>query len=186
VPAVEFLSVLLIALSLAADCFAVALGGSLSPEARSPKLVARVAVSFGVFQAGMTWAGWLAGSVAVSYIASYDHWLAFALLAFIGGKMIRESRRPGSGGIRITAWGTLLVLSLATSLDALAVGLSLAFLRANIVLAGLAIGLVALAVTALGFVLGRRLGALAGKRSETIGGAVLIVIGVWILLEHLL
>jgi putative Mn2+ efflux pump MntP len=186
---VSFISILVIALGLSADCFAVALGGSLSGQAPGVPRILRVAFFFGLFQAGMTWVGWLAGNTVTDYISSYDHWLAFGMLVVVGGRMIRESLRrnpPPDKGPGITAWGTLLVLSVATSLDALAVGLSLAFLQVEIVLAGLTIGLIAMAVTVVGFVSGRRLGALVGKRAETAGGVILIIIGLRILLEHLL
>ena len=186
---IGFVSVLVIALGLSADCFAVALCGSLSRTTISAGKVARVALAFGVFQSVMTLAGWLAGRTVIDFIAAYDHWLAFALLLLVGGKMIRESIRgdgAGSDGTDISAWWTLLVLSVATSLDALAVGLSLAFLRGNIFLASLTIGLVALAVTAIGFVSGRKLRGLAGRWAEAVGGAILIIIGLRILLEHLL
>jgi putative Mn2+ efflux pump MntP len=184
-----FFSILVIALGLSADCFAVALGGSLSQKKFRIGLLLRLALAFGIFQAGMTWLGWLAGSTVIDYIAAYDHWLAFGLLAFIGGRMIWESFRPDGArpkGAGPGGWWTLLLLSLATSLDAMAVGLSLAFLQVNIALAALTIGLVALAVTATGFASGRRLGALVGKRAEAIGGAILIIIGIRLLLEHLL
>ncbi|OGO43630.1 MAG: hypothetical protein A2137_05515 [Chloroflexi bacterium RBG_16_58_8] len=149
----------------------------------------RVALSFGLFQAFMTLVGWLAGRTVIGFISPYDHWLAFLLLAFVGGRMVWESFRdkdPGGKRTDITRWGLLLALSVATSLDALAVGLSFAFLKVNISLASLIIGLVALAVTGIGFALGKKLGAVVGKRAEVVGGAILIVIGLRILLENIL
>lgn len=187
--ATGFVSILVIALSLSADCFAVALSGSFSEKHRNIGLTLKVALSFGLFQAGMTLLGWTAGHTVVDYIADYDHWLAFLMLAFVGGKMLRESFRTKDTGektVDFGAWGTLLFLSVATSIDALAIGLSLAFLQVNIILASLTIGLVTLAVTAVGFVAGRKLGLLFGKKAEAIGGVILILIGLRILLEHLL
>jgi len=133
--------------------------------------------------------GWLAGRTAVELIADYDHWVAFILLALIGGKMIWESLRSGdsrSENTDITKGILLLTLSVATSIDALAVGLTFAFLEVNIVAAILTIGLIAFVATAIGFLLGRKVSNLIGRRAEAIGGVVLIAIGLRILLTHIL
>ena len=184
----DFLSVLVIAIGLSADCFAVAFSGSISMKSISLAQVSRASLSFGLFQALMPVLGWLVGRTIVDVIADYDHWLAFVLLALIGGKMIwesfhSESNRPA--GTDITKGVTLLTLSVATSIDALAVGLTFAFLEVNIALASLTIGIVALMVTAIGFAAGRKAGRLMGKRAEAIGGLILIAIGLRILLTHL-
>jgi len=133
--------------------------------------------------------GWLAGRTVVELIASYDHWLAFGLLALVGGRMIWESLRSKEGHREerdISKGLLLLTLSIATSIDALAVGLSFAFLKINIVLAGVTIGITAFLATSIGFVLGRKAGSLIGKRAEIVGGVILIGIGLRILLEHML
>ncbi len=185
----NFLSILIIALGLSADCFAVTLSGSISLGTVSFFRVFRTALSFGLFQALMLVLGWLAGRTVVDLIAAYDHWLAFILLSFVGGRMIWESRRPGedrSAGTDITRGWLLLTLSIATSIDALAVGLSFAFLQVNIVLAGSTVGLVAFLVTIVGFMLGRKAGKIIGKRAEAVGGIILIIIGLRILLTDLL
>ncbi len=184
---IDFGSVLLLALALSADCFAVALSGGMARRLPLRRLV-RVPVFFGVFQGLMTLVGWLAGRSVVDYIAAYDHWLAFGLLLAIGLKMIRESFKGGDGraGTDITRLWVLLTLAVATSIDALAVGLSLAFLQVNIAAASVTIGVTALIITVLGLLIGRRVGAIIGRRAELVGGAVLIIIGVRILLEHLL
>jgi putative Mn2+ efflux pump MntP len=122
------------------------------------------------------------------YIASYDHWIAFGLLAFVGGKMI-VSVLDGAGETRVTndptsGWD-LVLLSVATSIDALAVGISLAVMRMEILLPALIIGVVAASLTTVGMVLGRRIGAAWGRRVEVLGGLVLIAIGTKILIEHL-
>ena len=133
--------------------------------------------------------GWLAGRTVIDFISTYDHWLSFALLLFVGGRMIWESLHEKEGEEKkadITRWLLLLTLSLATSLDALAVGLSFAFLKVNLTLASATIGAVAFIITFGGFFAGKKLGALIGKRAEIIGGIILILIGVRILLEHLL
>ena len=184
----DFLSVLVIAIGLSADCFAVAFSGSISMQRVTPFQVTRTALSFGLFQIMMPVLGWLVGRTVVDAIAGYDHWLALTLLAFIGGKMIRESFKTENSrpaGTDITKGVTLLTLSVATSIDALAVGLTFAFLEVNITLASLTIGIVAFVVTAIGFLVGRKAGRLMGKRAEAIGGLILIAIGLRILLTHL-
>jgi manganese efflux pump family protein len=151
--------------------------------------VLRTALSFGIFQAIMPLIGWLAGRTIVDFISSYDHWVAFGLLAFVGGKMLWESfhKEEEKETNRDTSRGlTLLTLSIATSIDALAVGLSFAFIDVNIFAAAGIIGLVAFLITGLGFLIGTRVGGILGKRAEIVGGLVLIGIGVKILLEHLL
>jgi putative Mn2+ efflux pump MntP len=130
--------------------------------------------------------GWLAGLTVIEYISAYDHWLAFGLLLFVGGRMLWELFHGGNGGrgsADITRGWLLLTLSVATSLDSLAVGLSLAFLEVNIAMASATIGVVAFLVT---YWSGKKAGALAGERAELVGGVVLIIIGLRILLEHLL
>lgn len=188
VSSIDFLSILVIAVGLSADCFAVALSGGVARRTSSFLPVLRVSLSFGVFQAVMSVLGWLAGRTVVEFISAFDHWVAFALLLFAGGRMVWESfrDRDSSHGIDISKGLLLLTLSVATSIDSLAVGLSFAFLDVNIALASATIGIVAFAVTIVGFLLGSKIGALVGKRVETIGGAILIVIGIRILLEHIL
>lgn len=184
-----FLSILIIAVGLSADCFAVALSSSIARKSLPLWQGLRVALSFGIFQAAMIIIGWLAGRTVIDFISTYDHWLAFALLLFVGGRMIWESWHEKEGKENktdITRWLLLLTLSVATSLDALAVGLSFAFLKVNLTLASATIGVVAFIITFGGFFAGKKLGALIGKRAEIIGGIILILIGLRILLEHLL
>jgi putative Mn2+ efflux pump MntP len=185
----DFPSLLVIALGLSADCFAVALGGGMARKAFSFPPALRLSLAFGVFQAIMPVLGWLAGRTVIAYISPYDHWLAFGLLVLVGGRMLWESFHERGGeraGADISRGLLLFTLSLATSVDSLAVGLGLAFLEANIALASATIGTVAFLVTLLGFWLGRRVGALVGRRAEVVGGIVLILIGLRILLEHVL
>jgi len=133
--------------------------------------------------------GWLAGQTLVEITADYDHWAAFILLAIVGGRMIWESFRTGetrSQNTDITKGIILLTLSVATSIDALVVGLSFAFLEISIITASLTIGIVAFVITAIGFLLGRKIGKLIGRRAEAIGGVILIGIGLRILLTHIL
>jgi len=185
----DFLSVFLIALGLSADCFVVALSGGISKIDHSWSRILRVSFSFGLFQALMPVLGWLAGRTVVEFIADYDHWVAFAMLAIVGGRMLWESFRPERSRdkeVDITKGLLLITLSIATSIDALAVGLSFAFLNVNIALASPTIGAVAFIATIIGFKLGRRAGKLIGKRAEAIGGIILLAIGLRILLSHVL
>jgi len=184
----NFITVLGIALALCADCFAVAVCGGVSPASRSLLRVFRAALTFGVVQALMLVAGWLAGWTVVDFISAYDHWVAFGLLLFVGGRMLWESRRTGDekSAPDITKGWPLFTLAVATSLDALAVGLSFAFLDVNIVLAGLTVGVVTFLIVTAGFLVGRKASGFIGKRVELIGGIILIAIGLKILLTDLL
>lgn len=188
VSSLDFVTILLIALGLSADCFAIAVGGSISIKSFSTGQMLRTSLAFGLSQALMPVFGWLAGRTVVDLIAAYDHWVAFTLLGAVGGRMIWESFRTShsySDNMDITRGLTLFALSVATSIDALAVGLSFAFVEVNIVLASLIIGLVAFVATTIGFLIGRRSGRLVGRRAETIGGMVLIAIGLRILVSHI-
>jgi putative Mn2+ efflux pump MntP len=185
----DIIIVLPVALGLSADCFAVAISASISAGQHSTWRMLRTALAFGFFQAVMPVLGWLAGRTIVDIISDYDHWIAFGLLAFIGGKMLWESferKEEKSKNTDITRGLLLLTASLATSIDALAVGLSFAFVDVNIILASLTIGIIAFVVTAVGFPLGRKISRVAGRWAEVIGGIVLIGIGLRILITHLL
>jgi putative Mn2+ efflux pump MntP len=185
----NFLIVLGIALALAMDAFAVSLGTGLSLSPATGRQTLRLAFHFGLFQFLMPIAGWAAGESFVKYIARYDHWLAFALLLGVGGRMIFGSFQPEkpSGVHRPdpTQGFSLIVLSVATSLDALVVGLSLAALRAPILYPAIIIGIVAFGLTAAGMRLGPALGKVIGRRAELLGGLILILIGIKILIDHL-
>lgn len=184
-----FLSVFLIALGLSADCFAVALSGSISNTNHSWRGLLRVSLAFGMFQALMPVLGWLAGRTMVEFIADYDHWAAFALLAIVSGRMLWQAfhpRRSQDKETDITQGVLLITLSIATSIDALAVGLSFAFLEVNIAMASLTIGTVAFLVTIAGFMLGKRASKAIGKRAEAIGGLILLAVAFRVLLSHIL
>jgi putative Mn2+ efflux pump MntP len=185
----DFLSILLIAIGLSADCFAVALSGGISNINHTWPRILRISFSFGLFQALMPILGWLAGKTVVEVIADYDHWVAFSLLVIVSGRMLWESFRPERSedkDVDITKGFLLITLSLATSIDALAVGLSFAFLDINIALASPTIGAVAFLVTTIGFILGKKVSKLIGKRAETIGALILLAIAFRILLSHIL
>jgi manganese efflux pump family protein len=181
------LEIILIALGLAMDAFAVALAAGASGRASRPRAAFRLSFHFGLFQFLMPVLGWFGGSVVASRAARFDHWVAFALLAFIGGRMVRsglgnpEGAKPGDPSKGLS----LIMLSVATSLDALAVGFSIALLRVSVWYPAVVIGIVAAAMTLAGVKLGCRLGLRFGQRMEVAGGVVLIVIGLRILIGHL-
>lgn len=170
------------------DAFAVAIVAGLTLKRMTRRHVFRLSFHFGLFQAVMPAIGWLAGRAVYQYISAVDHWIAFVLLAFVGGRMAwgawqgGEDERPDRDP---TVGWNLIILSVATSIDALAVGLSLAMIRSPIVVPSLVIGVVAAAFTATGMLLGGRLGARWGRRVEFLGGLILIAIGVKIVIEHL-
>lgn len=182
-----FLGILLIALGLSADCFAVALSASIANRNHSAAQVARVSFSFGIFQAVMPVLGWLVGRTIVNFIAGFDHWVAFGLLAFVGGRMVWESfhHHGGEKAVDISRGLLLLTLSIATSIDALAVGLSFAFLDVNIWLASTTIGVTCVIISAIGFIVGRKVGEIFGRRAEIVGGLILIGIGIQIVVKHM-
>lgn len=184
----DLLTVFGIALALAMDAFAVALtaGAVLNPLTR--RHLFRLGFHFGLFQALMPIGGWLIGMTVQKWISAYDHWIAFGLLAFVGGRMILEAfnKEEDKEVSDPTRGLTMVMLSVATSIDALAVGLSLAMLGISVWMPAVVIGVVAGILTVLGMLLGRRLGRNWGKRVEVCGGLVLCVIGLKILLEHTL
>jgi len=177
-----------IAVALAMDAFAVAIAAGLQLRPLQGGHVFRLSFHFGLFQAVMPIIGWAAGSTVQRYIRAYDHWVALALLGFIGGKMIYEALRGEEerAAADPTRGWTLVGLSFATSIDALAVGLSLAMLEVSIWLPALVIGLVCAAFTAVGMLIGWRVGRRWSRRVELLGGLVLIGIGVKIVFEHVL
>ena len=183
----EFFTVVLIAIGLAMDCFAVSLSVGATPHSNSLRARVRLAYHFGFFQGMMTVLGWLAGSTVAHFIAQVDHWVALALLAYVGVSMIRSGLAKGSDAyLRDPSRGrTMVMLSVATSLDAMAIGLSIAMLKVEVWYPSVVIGLVTFALSITGLLLGNRLGARFGKRMEVFGGAILIVIGLRILLTHL-
>jgi putative Mn2+ efflux pump MntP len=182
----ELLPVLMLAVGLAADAFAVSVAEGVAIHKITRAHVLRVSICFGAFQALMPVAGWLAGSALARFIQPFDHWVAFGLLGFLGGKMIADSltgfetaepRQPSRGA-------RLLLLAIATSLDALAVGVTLGILHTNIWAPAVIIGIVTGLLCAIGMDLGDRIGSRLGRRAELAGGVILVGIGVKILVEH--
>jgi putative Mn2+ efflux pump MntP len=172
-----------IALGLAMDAFAVAIGVSVGLGGTSRRQTFRLAWHFGLFQALMPIIGWYAGNSIHPWIESWDHWLAFALLGMVGGRMIFEAIKDGAEDkIRTdpTRGWSLVVLSIATSIDALAIGLSFAALGVKVWIPAAIIGLTAGVLTLVGTMGGRALGNRFGSRMAVAGGFVLILIGCWI------
>lgn len=177
----------LIAVGLAMDSFAVSLGVGTTQPLDQHRDKFRLAFHLGLFQALMPVLGWLAGSTINQYISSVDHWIAAGLLAYVGGKMLKEGFDTGDE----TFMGDpcrgrlMIVLCVATSIDALAVGLSLAMIDAPIAFPVLVIGVVTFALSLFGLYAGCRLGESFGKRMEILGGLILLLIGARILYSHL-
>ncbi len=183
----DLFSVLIIAVALGMDAFSVAIGIGAAGGDNLLRRGFRLSFHFGLFQFLMPVAGWMAGRTISGFISNYDHWIAFLLLAYVGGKMVRESfheeeKRELSDPTR--GW-TLLMLSVATSIDALAVGFSFALLNVSVWYPSLIIGIVAFVMTAVGISFGGKLGKIFGKRVEAVGGVILIAIGLKILYEHM-
>jgi putative Mn2+ efflux pump MntP len=179
-------AVFLIALSMAMDAFAVSLCSGLKIEP-GPRPVFRIAFHFGLFQALMPVIGWSFGNTIEPLVKNYDHWVAFGLLAFVGIRMIRSglSKREEEIVKDPSRGLTMVMLSIAVSIDALAIGLSLAFLGVDIWTPALVIGLVTGVLSLVGLRVGNGVGRRFGKPVEVLGGLVLIGIGVRIVVSHL-
>lgn len=184
----SFLEILLIATGLAMDAFAVSIGAGTSGQITGGRAAFRLAFHFGFFQFFMPILGWFAGIYVEPYVAFWDHWIAFGLLAFIGMRMISAGMQPieASKKNNPSKGFTLIMLSVATSIDAFAVGFSLSLLRLQIWYPSVIIGVVTAGLSLLGLRLGNQLGKKFGKRMEIAGGLILIIIGARILVSHLL
>jgi putative Mn2+ efflux pump MntP len=175
-----------IALGLAMDAFAVSISSGITITNPRIENALKIAIFFGAFQAVMPVMGWLAGLGLRELISQVDHWIAFGLLCLIGCRMIYESTRVGSEKkiLNPLSLGVLLLLSVATSIDALAAGVSFAFLKISIVLPVIVIGSVTFLLSFIGVFVGDRSGHLLQSKAELVGGLVLIGIGTKILIEH--
>ncbi len=186
-----FLELFLIGVGLSMDAFAVAICRGLGMRRVNYAHAAIIALFFGGFQAAMPLIGWVLGSQFATLIEPVDHWIAFALLAFVGGKMLWDAFHEDDDENAASADGDhidfkeLLMLAIATSIDALAVGIGFAFLQVDIVPAIALIGVTTFVLSLVGVVIGNRFGARYEKPSTIVGGIVLILIGLKILLEHL-
>lgn len=184
-----FFELFLIAVGLSMDAFAVSICKGLKMQRFNVRHAGVIALAFGGFQALMPVIGWFLGKQFESYITGIDHWIAFALLAIIGGKMAVESfkkeEEDSSKENEKLDVKELLVLAVATSIDALAVGITFAFLQVSIVPAVSLIGVITFVLSALGVFIGHKFGAKFKSKAELAGGIILILIGLKILLEHL-
>jgi len=183
----NLLTVTGIALGLSMDALAVSVTNGCIITNLKLRYALRIAFFFGLFQALMPILGWIVGSRFRVYIQDFDHWVAFGLLLFVGGKMIRESRSAGStedSKINCLHFPTLLLLSVATSIDALAVGISFAMLEMVILVPVAIIGVVTFVNCLIGTQVGSRAGHFLEGKLEFVGGCILILIGIKIVVEH--
>ena len=184
----NIVSIIFIAFGLAMDAFAVSVFSGITIKNLKIKNAFKIALFFGLFQAFMPIIGWLSGVSLKNYISGIDHWIAFTILFVIGIKMIYESFKikPDDKKINPLAVYTLLILSVATSIDALAVGISFAFLKIAIITPVIVIGVITFLLSFIGVLIGDKGGHFFENRIEIAGGIILIGIGTKILLEHLL
>jgi putative Mn2+ efflux pump MntP len=182
----SLITIVLIAVALAMDTFAVSITSGATIKKMHLHHALRIALIFGGFQAIMPLAGWSIGRFAETYIQTYDHWVAFALLVFIGGKMIYEAShlKEDYGRSDPLNLYILLMLAFATSIDAAVVGITLSFINIQIVTPVLIIGAVTFLISFTGMYIGKKSGDYFGKKIEIIGGLVLISIGIKIVIEH--
>ncbi|MGN7725936.1 manganese efflux pump MntP [Luteimonas sp. 22616] len=185
----SLLSIFLIGIAMSTDAFAAAVGkGATMRNPRLPEAL-RAGLIFGTIEGLTPVIGWALGSAASRYITAWDHWIAFTLLAALGAHMIHAGLQPQNDddddAPRRYGFWALATTGFATSIDAMAVGVGLAFLDAEIAVVAIVIGLTTLVMVTLGIMVGHRLGGLAGKRAEIGGGVLLILIGLAILYEHL-
>lgn len=183
----DFLTLFLLAIGLSFDSFAVSISSGVAKTQMRFLAATKIAFSLAFFQALMPLLGWLIGKQMIRYVENFDHWIAFTLLALLGFKMIFESfKHDGQkAGFNPHDTLTLLGMSLATSIDALIVGISFGFLRYNIWISLLVIGIVTFIISMLGILFGKRTGEWLGKWAEILGGLILIGIGAKILIQHL-
>lgn len=187
----NFAALVLLALAMSTDAFAAAIGKGAAMH--KPRLLQalRIGLLFGVIEAITPIIGWAIGSVATKWIADWDHWIAFVLLLVLGCRMIHtgwQADSPEQAAAPEAANQSFVMLALtavATSIDAMAVGVGLAFVNVSIVEAALLIGLATTVMVTIGIMVGRLLGNVIGKRAEILGGIVLIGVGTTILIEHL-
>ena len=180
------LEILLIAIGLAMDAFAESICKGLSMKKMSWKKALVVGTYFGVFQGLMPVIGYFLGSTFESLVAKIDHWIAFGLLVFIGANMLKEAFANDSENCNDNVdFKTMVVLAIATSIDALAVGITFAFLQANVWFSTIIIGIVTFLISVIGVKIGSKFGNKYERKAETAGGLILIFMGIKILLEHL-
>ena len=184
----SLIEIFIIAIGLAMDCFAVSLSSSICTPCLAKKDTLKIAFFFGLFQGGMPVLGWLIGKSFYSSVSSIDHWIAFSILTIIGIKMITEAIKDHSDkqNFNIKIFKVLLLLSIATSIDAFVIGMSFAFLQVNILTAAISIGVITFLISIFGISLGKKFRLLINSKwAEITGGIILIGIGVKTLIQHL-
>lgn len=183
----DLLANVFVAVGLATDAFAVSVSSGMSIKHMKMNKALKVALFFGGFQALMPILGWLLGLSICDFLAAIDHWVAFGLLSFLGIRMIREAQAEEEETLKVNPLdnNVLLGLAIATSLDALAVGLSFAVLKTSIFQPAALIGIITFGLTFLGVFIGNKFGEIFDNKIELIGGLVLVGIGVKILIDHL-
>jgi len=187
--ALDLLSLLLLAIGLSMDVFSVSCVTGFGLKAINDKQILKIATSFGTFHLIMPIIGWIAGSAFVNLISGYDHWTAFILLAVVGGKMLLSGIRGGDDSESVASdilqLGSLLMFSLAVSIDSIAVGLSFSLEKVQVFFPAIIIGLTAFIFTFIGIKVGCATGSKFGRWAEILGGLILIGIGLRVLLSHL-
>lgn len=182
----SIVEIILISISLAMDAFAVSICKGLTFKKTNIKKAIIIGLYFGLFQGLMPLFGYLLGNTFQELIASIDHWIAFILLGFIGLNMIKESRSEDENKSDDKVdFKTMLPLAIATSIDALTIGITFAFLKVNILITIISIGLITFILSVIGVLLGKKIGTKFDRVAELIGGLILILLGLKILLEHL-
>ena len=180
----DFVTSLLLSIAVAAVCFVVSVSNGIALNKFIFSPIIKMAFLFGLFQAMMPVFSWLAGKQCGSWIEPYDHWVALAILSFLGAKMIWESfdENSDSESEVVLRWGRLIILAIATSIDAFAVGIAIALLKDPLLISAAIIGIVAFAFSIVGIFIGKKIGDYVGDKFQILGGVILILIGVKILL----
>ena len=180
------IELIILSIGLGMDAFAVSICKGISMKKMDWKKACIIGLYFGGFQAIMPVIGYFLGSTFESFITNFDHWVAFILLAIIGGNMIKESFSKESENISSdVGFKTMIILAIATSIDALAVGITFAFFKVNLILAITLIGIITFVLSVIGTKVGNRFGDKYENKAEFVGGVILILLGIKILLEHL-
>lgn len=180
------IEILLISIGLAMDAFAVSICKGLSKKKMNWKNAIIIGLYFGIFQAGMPILGYFLGSTFERFITNIDHWIAFTLLTGIGFDMLKEafSKESENSNDKVD-FKTMIILSIATSIDALAVGITFACLKTKIIVPAITIGIITFLMSVIGVKIGNKFGDKYEKKAEIMGGVILILLGIKILLEHL-
>jgi putative Mn2+ efflux pump MntP len=190
VPGLDFSSLILLSVGLSTDVFSIACIVGFGIRNIKREQIAKIAFSFGVFHLLMPILGWVIGAVFIDLISGYDHWAAFLLLAFVGGRMllngIKNSEDNETNTNKILENQSLVLFSLAVSIDSVAIGLSFSLENIPILLPAVIIGITAFVFTFIGVIIGSRVGTKAGRWAEIIGGIILIGIGIQVLLNHII